>query len=374
MLDDARAIIECESPSHDLKAVAKSADVVAGVVGRRLRSVGLDAEPERLVIDGVTHLRWRWGGPTRIVLLGHHDTVWPHGSLETHPCSVGAGVMRGPGCFDMAIGIVQAVHAVTELARREGPGAADGVTLLITGDEEVGSVTSRALLEETAADARAVLVFEASGPRGALKTERKGTSMYTVSAHGRAAHAGLEPENGVNAGLELAYQLQAVADLDGSADGTTVVPTSGTIGSTVNTVPALASFGVDVRARTRAELERIDARIRGLEAKLPGASVTVEGGINRPPLEYAMAAPLFKRAVRLASAAGIEDLAECAVGGASDGNFTAGLGIPTLDGLGGVGGGAHADDEHVLIEHVPHRTALVALLIADLLGDRAEKA
>ncbi len=368
MLEDAQRIIECESPSDDLVANARSAEVVADVLGGILAQASLPSEPERIVIDGVTHLRWRLGGPARIVLLGHHDTVWPHGTLATHPFEVRDGVLTGPGCFDMAIGLVQAAHAVAALAQRSGADAVAGITLLVTGDEEVGSTTSRSLLEDEARDADAVLVFEASGPGGALKTERKGTSIYTVAATGRAAHAGLEPENGINAGVELALQLQAVARLNGTGAGTSVVPTRGSIGTTTNTVPAHASFDVDVRARTSQELARVDGLMQTLTPHLEGASVSVAGGINRPPLERALAYPLFERAVRLAPAAGIQDLDECSVGGASDGNFTAGLGIPTLDGLGGVGGGAHAEDEHVDIAHVPHRTALVALLIDDILG------
>lgn len=370
MLEDATRIIECESPSEDHAAIAGSADLVAEVLGARLAAAGLPAKPERLIVDGVTHLRWRLGGPTRVLLLGHHDTVWPHGSLATHPCEIRDGILTGPGCFDMAIGLVQAVHACAALADRDGADALAGVTILVTGDEEVGSLSSRTMLEDEAREADAVLVLEASGPGGALKTERKGTGMYTVTAHGRAAHAGLEPEVGVNAGLELAHQLHAVAALDGTGDGTTVVPTSGRIGSTANTVPAQGSFDIDVRARTGAELDRIDAALRALRPVLEGASVSVDGGVNRRPLEHAQARDLYGRAQRLAPEAGIDRLDECSVGGASDGNFTAALGVPTLDGLGGVGGGAHADSEHVEIAHVPHRTVLLALLIADLLERR----
>ncbi len=367
MLEDVRRLIECESPSEDAEANARSADVTAEVLGARLAEAGLPADPQRITVDGATTLRWG-GGPTRVLLLGHHDTVWPLGSLERLPFSMEDGVLRGPGCFDMAIGLVQATHALAALAHRHGADAVAGVTLLVTGDEETGSTRSRDLLEDEARHADAVLVLEASGPGGALKTERKGTSMYTVTAVGRAAHAGLEPERGINAGVEIAHQIHAIAALSKAAIGTTVTPTSGRIGTTLNTVPATASVDVDVRARTAAELERVDTAMRALDPGADGARIAVEGGINRPPLEHAMAAALYERAQRVAPAADIEDLAECAVGGASDGNFTAGLGVATLDGLGGVGGGAHADDEHVIIEHVAQRTALVALLVEDLLG------
>lgn len=366
MLDDAVRLIECESPSSDLDAVERSADVVAEVLGARLSAAGLPAEPERIVVDGVTHLRWRLGGPTRVLLLGHHDTVWPHGTLATHPAVVTDGVLTGPGCYDMAIGLVQAAHAAASLATVHGADALAGVTILVTGDEEVGSTSSRALLEDEARGADAVLVLEASGPGGALKTERKGVSLYTVTALGRAAHAGLDPERGVNAGLELAHQLPAIAAI---ADGsTTVTPTRGSIGTTVNTVPAQARVDVDVRATTAAEQHRVDTEIRALAPVLDGARLSIDGGVNRPPLELALADDLFSRALRLALTAGIDDLRQCSVGGASDGNLTAGLGVPTLDGLGGVGGGAHAADEHVEIAHVPHRTALLALLVHDILA------
>lgn len=369
MLDDALRLLACESPSDDLAAVERSAAVTADVLGARFASAGLDTVVETLEIGGVTHLRWRFGGPTRVLLLGHHDTVWPHGSLAQHPARVADGVLTGPGCFDMVIGLVQAAHAVASLARESGAAAVAGVTLLVTGDEETGSATSRALLEQEARGAAAVLVLEASGPGGALKTARKGTGMYTVAADGRAAHAGLEPEAGVNAAVELAHQIQAIVALGDAAAGTTVTPTSGRIGTTLNTVPARAEVDVDVRAWSAAELERVDAALREMAAVLPGARVSVSGGVNRPPLERRRAADLFARAARLAPGVGVPDLAECAVGGASDGNFTAGLGVATLDGLGGVGGGAHADDEHVVTAQIAPRTRLLAALIADLLGD-----
>lgn len=369
ILSDVERIIRFESPSDDHAAISGSAELVADVLGARLAAAGIVAAADTIVIDGVTHLRWRIGpGPRRVLLLGHHDTVWPHGTLDTIPFSAHDGILRGPGCFDMAIGLVQAAHATAALAELHGPGAADGVTILVTGDEEVGSQSSRALLEDEARDCDAVFVLEASGPGGSLKTARKGVSMYTVHANGRASHAGLDPESGINAGVELAHQIPAIAALASPEHGTTVTPTSGRIGTTTNTVPAQASIDVDVRARTAAELERVDAKIRELQPALDGAGITVTGGTNRPPLELASAEGLFARAARLAPDAGIADLRDVAVGGASDGNFTAGIGVPTLDGLGGVGGGAHAESEHVELAHVPHRTALLALLIGDLLS------
>jgi glutamate carboxypeptidase len=358
MTADIRELVECESPSADAGAVARSADVVARL-GTRLLGVA----PERL---GPAHLRWQFGGPARmqarVLLLGHHDTVWPLGSLATRPYALTGGVLRGPGCFDMKAGLVLAFYAVAALPDRAG------VTLLVTGDEEIGSPTSRDLIESTARGCAGALVLEASADGGALKTERKGTSAYRVHATGRAAHAGLEPERGVNASIELAHQLLAVAALGDPALGTTVTPTVLTAGTTTNTVPAAGEFAVDVRARDVAEQGRVDRALRALRPVLPGARLTVSGGPNRPPLSSAASSDLYARAVELAVALGRPAPGRAAVGGGSDGNFTAGLGIPTLDGLGALGGGAHADDEHVLVGELPARAALVAALVADLLG------
>ncbi len=373
LLADTIRLIELESPSEDHEALARSADLVADVVGARFAEVGLSAAPDRIEIDGVPHLRWRLGdGPRRVLVLGHHDTVWPVGSLETRPARVQDGTLTGPGCFDMLVGVMQAVHAIATLADARGPAAVDGVTLLITGDEEVGSTTSRALLEDEARGCDATLVLEASGDGGAVKTTRKGVSWYELEAVGRAAHSGLDPHKGINAGAELAHLILAMSALEDADAGTTVTPTRGTIGTTGNTVPAGARVMVDVRAKTAAEQDRVDAAMRALTPTVPGASIVVHGGINRRPLEREMSVGLYERAVALAPAAGIDSLDEIAVGGGSDGNFTAGIGVPTLDGLGGVGGGAHADDEHVQVAHIPHRTALLALLIEDILASPRE--
>jgi glutamate carboxypeptidase len=289
--------------------------------------------------------------------------VWPHGTLAEHPFTVTDGVLRGPGCFDMKTGVVMAFHAVAELPD------VDGVTVLVTGDEEIGSPSSRELIETEAAGCVAALVLEAAADGGAVKTERKGTSMYEVTAHGRAAHAGLEPEKGVNATVELSHQIQRVAALADPAQGTTVTPTVLQAGTTTNTVPATGGFAVDVRVTSRAEQDRVDAAMRALRPALPGATLTVTGGPNRAPLEASASAELYERAQRVAKSLGLPPLGSAAVGGASDGNFTAGAGIPTLDGLGASGGGAHAANEHVLIDELPDRTALLAALLANLLAD-----
>ncbi|BCL25307.1 glutamate carboxypeptidase [Streptomyces aurantiacus] len=359
ILDDLAALVGRESPSADLDAVARSADVVA-----ELGTARLGVRPERIVIEGRTHLRWRLGdAPSRVLLLGHHDTVWPIGSLARRPFSVDGGVVRGPGCFDMKAGLVMAFHAVAALPDPSG------VTVLVTGDEELGSPTSRWLVEEEASDCAAALVLEASADGGALKTGRKGVSLYEVRVHGRAAHAGLEPERGVNATVELAHQVLAVNGLPDPRRGTSVTPTVLTSGSTTNTVPGSGRFAVDVRVRDAAEQSRVDRAMHALRPVLPDARVEITGGPNRPPLEPHASATLFARAVVLADRLGLPEPVGVAVGGASDGNFTAGVGTPTLDGLGAVGGGAHADDEHVIVAELPRRGALLAALADDLLAD-----
>ena len=357
MLDDLESLINCESPSADLAAVKRSAALVSDI-GARL----LGAEPETLVIDGCTHLRWRLGtGDRRVLVLAHHDTVWPIGSLETHPYGVQDGVVRGPGSFDMLVGLVMAFHGLASL------GDDPAVTVLVTGDEEIGSTTSRELIEAEAADCVAALVLEPSADGGALKVRRKGTSWYRLGVRGRAAHAGLEPEKGVNAGVEMAHQVLAVAALGAPAEGTTVVPTVLSAGTTPNTIPAFAQITVDVRAWSLAEQLRVDEAIKAMTPVDAEASLNIDGGPNRPPLDRDASAALLALAQRLAGDLQLDPLRSAEVGGGSDGNFTAGAGIPTLDGLGAVGGGAHADHEHALVSAIPERTALFAALVDHLL-------
>jgi glutamate carboxypeptidase len=362
LLRDIEELVTYESPSNDLAAVAESAQLVARVGAARLGT-----DPELIELDGVTHLRWRFGsGPYRVLVLGHHDTVWPHGSLATHPFGIVDGVLRGPGCFDMKAGLVMAFHAIAALPDPSG------ITLLVTGDEEVGSTTSRQLIEDEARDCAATFVLEASADGGALKIERKGVSLYEVLVHGRAAHAGLEPERGVNATIELSHQVLAIAELGDPDAGTTVTPTTMTSGTTTNTVPASSKLSIDVRVRTIAEQQRVDDAMHALTPRIEGARLEVRGGPNRPPLERSASQDLFDRADALAQKLGQPALQGVAVGGASDGNFTGGIGVPTLDGLGAVGGGAHADDERVFVDALQPRTELLAAMLADLLAEPKE--
>lgn len=357
MVEAVRALVEAESPTSSPAACAACADVADGLA---LELLGTRAE--RVAADGRVHLRWRFGTAPRVLLVGHLDTVWPLGTVARWPFAVGGGgTATGPGVFDMKAGVVQLLHALAAL------GVPEGVAVLLTTDEEIGSPTSRALIEETVAGMEAALVLEPSA-HGALKTARKGVSVFRVAVTGRAAHAGLDPERGVNAAVELAHQLLAIAALARPELGTTVTPSLVAGGTAVNTVAPAASAHIDVRTRTRDEAERVDAAFAALRPVLPGASVAVERTLSVPPLERSSSVELFGRAQRLALELGLPALAEAEVGGASDGSVIAALGIPTLDGLGAVGDRAHGEGEFIHVDAMAERAALVAALVADLLG------
>jgi len=362
LVDDLSRLVGVESPSADPDRTRECGRVVADWVAERLPSA---PAPDVLESGGVTHLRWRFGGPARVLLLGHLDTVWPAGTLARWPFAVVDGRATGPGCFDMKAGLVQSVHALAALA---GQGAdLAGVTVLVTADEELGSPTSAALVRDSARGAAAVLVTEPSA-EGALKIARKGVSVYRYLVSGRAAHAGLEPERGCNAGIAAAHLVLAAAGLGAAELGTTVTPTLLQAGTTTNTVPAQAELAVDVRATSAVEQRRVDDALRALAPAVHGVRWRIEGGINRAPLEGASSAALFERSRLLAEELGLDALTGVAVGGGSDGNLTAGIGVPTLDGLGAVGGGAHAEGEWVDIAATQERTTLLAALVRDLLA------
>lgn len=352
MLEDLRTLVECESPSDDLAATARCAEVLADLGQARM-----GAAPERVRVGERVHLLWRWGtGPMRTLVVGHYDTVWPMGTLKRWPFSVSGDRATGPGTLDMKAGVIQALHAIASLPER------DGVGVLLTADEEIGSPDSRELIESLAREASAVFVPEASAD-GALKIERKGVSLYTVEVGGRAAHAGLEPEKGVNATVEVAHQVLAIIDMASPEAGTSVTPTVVNAGTTTNTVAAAGRISVDVRARTQSEQERVDAAMQALQPVLPGARLTVLGRPNRPPLERGMSEALHTEAVATYAELGFGELQGVSVGGASDGNFTAGVGAQTLDGIGAVGDGAHAEGEWASIPDMPRRSALLAALV-----------
>lgn len=361
LLDFIEALVAIESPSDDPVAVnhcgaelASRLAALGGVVTRVSASTAGD------------HLRVSFGSGTRqILMLGHFDTVWPIGQLDRMPLKREAGRLYGPGVFDMKAGIALATLA-TRAVLDAGGLANCQVVMLWTTDEEIGSTTSQALIEAEARRSEAVLVFEPSLPGGGLKTSRKGVGQFEMHVRGVSAHAGLDPGKGISAVRELARQITAIDELQDPASGVTV--TVGVIagGTRANVVPAEARAIIDARASTRADADRVERHMKALVPFLPGAQLTVTGGFDRPPLERtAGVVRLFEMAREVAKELG-QTLEEGSAGGGSDGNFTAALGVPTLDGFGAVGDGAHALHEHVDIEALVPRAAVIAGLLERL--------
>lgn len=353
--EDLEALVSCESPSNDIESLVACADLINSLASRWIGAAGTI-----ITVGGRPHLVWRFGESASVLLLGHFDTVWPLGTLDRWPFAVNGDRATGPGVFDMKAGIIQILLALSQLD------SLDGVSILLTSDEEVGSESSRTLIETMAAEAHSVLVFEASLD-GALKTVRKGASIYTVEFIGKAAHAGLDPEKGVNAIQGLAEWVIRARDLSNRDLGTTVNVTMASGGSAQNTIPDHASIKVDVRMRTLAEQDRVEGDIRAINTTVPGLTIRVSGGPNRPPLEEQRSARLFSRATQVAITQGIPPLEGVAVGGCSDGNLTAGIGVDTLDGLGAVGAHAHAEGEWASISNIIDRASLTRGIIDDLL-------
>ena len=356
MIDDLRRLVVIESPSKDVEALRRSASELASLMSERLGSA-----PTIVDGDDGPHVWWSGGGEPRVLLVGHHDTVFPLGALTARPFTVDGGRATGPGVFDMKGGIVQAIHGVAGLADRSG------VEILITADEEIGSRTSRDFIVERAKACGAVLVFEPSADGGAFKTARKGTGTFEVIVHGRASHAGLEPEKGINSLVEASHQVLRICEFGDASRGTTVTPTVSSSGTADNVVPALARVSVDCRVSEIPEGDRVESLFAQLSPVLPGASLEVLGGINRPPMPEASSATLLPLAQEAAREVGLGEVAGVGVGGGSDGNFTAAAGVPTIDGMGAVGGGAHADHEWIDVEAMPGRAMLVTALLARLL-------
>jgi glutamate carboxypeptidase len=298
------------------------------------------------------------------LILCHFDTVWAVGTLDARPFRIESGKAYGPGVFDMKSSLVLAEYAL----RATGDlklALSRPVTILMTSDEEVGSHTSRSLIEEEAKNAAYVLVMESPLPGGVLKTTRKGIGGWDLSISGRAAHAGIEPEKGISAIQELAHQILKLHSLTVMAKGTTVnvgVVRGGTVS---NVVAPHASAEIDVRAWTQEEADRVAAAIQNLQPVTPGVTLQVTGGWNRPPLETRVTSDLFQRARAIGHRLGL-DLQEGGTGGGSDGNITGALGVPTLDGLGVPGAGAHADHEHIEIDKIGERAALLVALLLEL--------
>lgn len=360
-----RQLVETESPSDNKDAVDRLGALLAG----RFEGLGGHAKFHRVSNFG-DHLQVDFDG-TRggkpILLLGHLDTVYPLGTLATMPCRVADGRLWGPGSFDMKSGIAFMLHAIEALRAWHEDKLPRPVTVLLVSDEEVGSETSRRITENLAKKSTAVLVLEPShGPRGAVKTARKGIGEYVLKVTGKAAHSGLDFEKGQSAIVELAKQIIAISKLVNLKCGLTL--NVGTVqgGTRVNVIPAEASAVLDVRVVRKQDAAGIDRRLRSLKPFNRKCKLEITGGMNRPPMErMAAVAALFEKAAEIAKHLGWK-LEEAAVGGGSDGNFTAALGIPTLDGLGGVGEGAHATHESILISELPRRTALLAALIDEV--------
>jgi glutamate carboxypeptidase len=368
LLETVEALVRMESPTTDKAAV----DRCGAELASRLQTIG--GRVTRLSRpDRGDHLRAEFGPPDaghdrearQVLLLGHFDTVWPVGQLDCMPLERNDGRLHGPGVFDMKAGIALGMLATRALIETGTP-VARRIVMLWTTDEEMGSGTSRAAIEDEARRSDAVLVLEPSLPGGALKTFRKGCGGYQVVVRGVSAHAGIEPQKGASAVQELAHQILRINALQDLASGISVnvVQVSGGLRS--NVIPDEARATVDVRVPSASAAAAIDVAFRALRPVDPRTSVESSGGMDRPPLERtADVGRLYERAKEIARELG-HQLEEGGTGGGSDGNFTAALGIPTLDGLGAVGDGAHALHEHVEIDALPDRAALLAGLIADL--------
>jgi glutamate carboxypeptidase len=359
-------LVRRESPSHDKGAVDRCGKIVAREWKRRGAAVAILKQKLR-----GDHVRAEFSlnlprSAPQILVLGHIDTVYPLGTLKKMPFRISNGRAWGPGTFDMKGGLVLALFAVDALrSLRAAPGKR--LVFLWTSDEEIGSESSRAAIEREARRSDAVLVLEpAFGREGKLKTARKGIGGAEILVLGRSAHAGIEPEKGVNAVHELAMQIERIMKMADRSRGITVQTTVVSGGTVSNVVPEHARAEVDVRFSRLADAAALERKLHSLRPILKGAKVEVRGGINRPPLERtAGVQKLFAHASGLMAKMGLK-LDEASTGGGSDGNLTGALGIPTLDGLGAVGDGAHTPHEHVMIRALPERAALLASLLLTL--------
>ena len=366
-----REFVECESPSDDPASVNRFVDLLAETVKDIARVKTYRGDKGEGKSRG-KHIRCEFllAGPKpkagQILALGHSDTVWPLGTLRTMPFRQEKGRLWGPGVFDMKAGLVLFIFAMRMLREKDIP-VARKVLLQVNSDEEVGSASSRALTEEAARASAAVLVLEPSqGLDGKLKTSRKGVGDYIVTVHGRAAHAGLDFLNGASAIVEMARQIQKIAGFTRLERGITVSPGLVRGGTRSNVIAEECWIEVDVRAPRAADARYLERQFASLKPFDKRCRINVAGGMNRPPLERtAGVRALFRKAKALAAEVGVE-LGESSAGGGSDGNFTAALGVPTLDGLGAVGEGAHAANESILIDRMADRIALLSKLVAAL--------
>jgi glutamate carboxypeptidase len=363
MLATVRRFVEAESPSLEKAAANNCCSIVAEEWLKRGVSVERIAQEERGDHLNITYWPNKTHPAGQLLVLGHYDTVYSSGTLRQMPFRVSAGKAYGPGIFDMKAGIVQALFALQSL-QETNTALRKRLVFLWTSDEEIGSESSRKLLEAEARRSDAVFVLEPSfGPRGLLKTARKGVGQAELLVHGRASHAGLAPQEGINAIHELAEQLARLEKWNDHRRGITI--NAGIIegGTRTNVIPERARAVLDLRALRISDMRSLEDRLRDLRPFHRGARLEVTGGFDRPPLERRMSASLFARAQLLAKQMNLA-LDECTVGGGSDGNFTAALCSPTLDGLGAVGDGAHSSHEHILVNTMPTRAALLASLLA----------
>jgi glutamate carboxypeptidase len=362
MIRTLETFVCCESPSTEKKA----ADVCAQVIAAEWNKRGVAIESLEQQHRGA-HLRITYVPPnvrprTQLLVLGHYDTVYASGTVARMPFRTAAGRVYGPGVFDMKAGIVQALFALDAIQNNFAI-LTKKIVFLWTSDEEIGSESSRKLLESEAKRSDAVFVLEpALGPKGLLKTTRKGVGEAEIAVHGRASHSGLAPEKGVNAIHELALQLARIKNWNNLRRGVSVNAGLVTGGTRSNVIPDHAKAVLDLRALHVSDMRKIEKQLRTLRPILPGAKLEVQGGFSRAPLEHKQSAGLFRRASLLAKQMGLK-IGEGIAGGGSDGNLTAALGIPTLDGLGAVGDGAHSPGEYVVARTMPERAALLAVLL-----------
>jgi glutamate carboxypeptidase len=356
-----RQLVEIESPSDNKAAVDQLGALLAG----RFEKIGGHAKFHRAQHFG-DHLQVDFAGGKGkpVLLLGHIDTVYPMGTLATMPCRVADGRLWGPGVLDMKSGIALILHAIEGLRAWHNESLLRPVTVLLVSDEEVGSDSSRPITESLARRSAAVLVLEPSyGTKGALKTARKGVGEYHIKITGKAAHSGLDFDKGESAIVELARQITALSKLVDLKRGLTLNVGLVSGGTRTNVIPAQATAAVDVRVARMKDAAVIDRQLKALKPFNRKCKLEITGGINRLPMERsAGVAGLYKKAFEIAKELNWK-LEEASVGGGSDGNFTASLGIPTLDGLGGVGEGAHAKHESIIISELPRRAMLLAELI-----------
>jgi glutamate carboxypeptidase len=382
MIELLRRLVELESPSTEKAALDRLSMLVASEWRRQGAEVLLlrrssRGDLVRAVLPAVRdadrpHVLGKYGvssspgAEKQVLVLGHLDTVYPLGTLARMPFRVARGRAFGPGVYDMKAGLVMALFAVDALRRAE-ISHSKRVVFLWTTDEEIGSAASLSEIEREAARSAAVLVLEPSlGPRGLLKTARKGVGEVELRIHGKSAHAGVNPAAGVNAVHELALQLARMASWSEPAHGLFVAPTVASGGLFSNVIPDFATGRADIRFSRAKDAQILSARLRSLAPILKGAKLEVRGGINRPPLvRDAGVGGLFRHARKIGRMLGL-DLREGSTGGGSDGNFTAALGVPTLDGLGAVGEGAHTPGESIVLRALPERIALLAGLLASL--------